>query len=599
MNLDEVRKTYSERRERNKALVEQLKKQQLLLSLLRLALFVGGVILSVIVFRYSVLAGVIEVLLITAAFIFLVLKFSDCSDRISFTQNLFTLNDNEINALDGDYSAFADGSEWADNRHDFSGDIDLFGEDSLFRYLNRTVTGPGKKLLAEWLMDPFSLCKEITARQEALRELLDKLDWRQTFLAYGLDKPLSIQEITGLEEWLNQKDDFFSARVMKPVSFIFPAAAIISLLLAFTGILPYRVFLIVFAFNISLIGILLTRINKVHSMVTRKEIFLSSVENLIRSFKNEQFKSSILNAIQGKIYSDQNSAANKIRKLKNLIRAFDSRLNLFVGFILNGLLLWDFHCIIRLEEWRASAASDLPVWLNLIGEIDAFNSLAGYAWNNPENTYPLINEGKPVLDAIKLGHPLLDRKTRVDNNFTIDHSGLVVIITGANMAGKSTFLRTVSVNLVLAMIGAPVCAERMSFTPIRLFTSMRTTDSLSRNESYFYAELKRLKSLKERLEKEESLFFILDEILKGTNSSDKSTGSKLFMKQLIELGATGLIATHDISLGEMEEEFPENVVNKCFEIEINGENISFDYILRDGITRKMNAVVLMKQMGIA
>jgi len=282
-----------------------------------------------------------------------------------------------------------------------------------------------------------------------------------------------------------------------------------------------------------------------------------------------------------------------------VIKAFDSRLNLFVGFVFNALFLWDFHCILRLEKWRRSAASNLPGWLNLLGRIDALNSLANYAFNNPGHAYPQIINGGPVMEAFRLGHPLLKREIRIDNDFSIQHKGLVFIITGAKMAGKSTFLRTVAVNMVLAMTGAPVCAEKMILSPIRLFTSMRTTDSLSHNESYFYAELKRLKILKERLEKGETIFFILDEILKGTNSTDKSLGSKLFLRRVIELGGTGLIATHDISLGDMEKEFPENVVNKCFEIEIDGENISFDYLLRDGITRKMNAAALMKQMGIA
>lgn len=599
MNVEEVRKTYTDRRERYSYLLERLQKQQLLLSLLRLAVFIAGVVISAVVTGYSLPAGIITVILMTAVFIFLVLRFSVCSERIEFTRNLLTINDNEVNALNGDYSAFASGSEWTDSRHDFSGDLDLFGEDSLFRYLNRTVTGPGKKFLAEWLMNPCRDGSGINARQEAVKELSGKLDWRQKFSSYGLDKPLSIEEIKNLEEWLNSRNNLFRSGLMKSVPLVLPSAAILTLLLAFTGILPYRVFFLLFLFNLFLVGIFLNRINRIHSMVTRKEIFLSSVENLIRSFESEKFNSSILNKIQGKIYSEQDSAANRIRKLRNLIRAFDSRLNLFVGFILNGFLLWDFHCINRLEKWRESAASDLPAWLSLLGEIDAFNSLAGYAFNNPGNIYPEVTNGIPVLDAAGLGHPLLQRESRVDNDFKINHNGLVFIITGANMAGKSTFLRTVSVNMILAMAGAPVCARKMCFTPVSLFTSMRTTDSLSHNESYFYAELKRLKSLKERLEKGEKLLFILDEILKGTNSSDKSTGSKLFLKQLIDLGGTGLIATHDISLGEMEQEFPENVVNKCFEIGIDGEEISFDYILRDGITRKMNAVVLMKQMGIA
>jgi DNA mismatch repair ATPase MutS len=203
-----------------------------------------------------------------------------------------------------------------------------------------------------------------------------------------------------------------------------------------------------------------------------------------------------------------------------------------------------------------------------------------------------------VFSAINLGHPLIDESSRVCNDFTLERCGNVCIISGANMAGKSTFLRTVAVNYILGMIGAPVCARELKFTPLKLFTSMRTVDSLSKNESYFYAELKRLRILKTRIEKGESIFFILDEILKGTNSADKSLGSNLFLKRMVELGATGLIATHDTSLGEMEKTYPGLVNNKCFEIEIDGENIIFDYKLHNGITKKMNAALLMKQMGI-
>ena len=239
-----------------------------------------------------------------------------------------------------------------------------------------------------------------------------------------------------------------------------------------------------------------------------------------------------------------------------------------------------------------------PVWLEMLGKVDAFISLGNYAFNNPDFVYPAISESNRVFFARKLGHPLIEDEKRVCNDFVIENSGIICIISGANMAGKSTFLRTIAVNYILGMSGAPVCASEMNFTPMKLFTSMRTTDSLSHNESYFYAELKRLKLLKSRLEAGESLFFILDEILKGTNSADKSLGSKLFLEKMVKLGGTGLIATHDTSLGEMENKNPGTIINKCFEIEIDGETIKFDYKLQPGITHKMNAVLLMKQMGV-
>ncbi len=407
------------------------------------------------------------------------------------------------------------------------------------------------------------------------------------------------KEINSLREWLAENDDFFSSPVMKIAPYVLPPVVLITLSLVIAGVLPYIIFLLLYVFNLFLIGLFLKKSNRIHAMVSRKQLFLSSFEQLVSSFEKEEFKSDLMAGIKEKLCAGQGSVASKIKELNNIISAFDNRLNLFVGLILNGFLLWDFQCIMKLEKWRRSAASGLPVWLILLGKSDGLNSLANFSFNNPEISFPEVVKNGPVLEVFGMSHPLLKKETRVCNDFSVGQLGQVFIITGANMAGKSTFLRTVAINMVLGMTGAPVCAEKMRFTPLKLFTSMRTVDSLSHNESYFYAELKRLKALKERLEKGEEIFFILDEILKGTNSTDKSLGSKQFLRRIIDLGGTGLIATHDISLGEMVTEYPGNVVNKCFEIEIDGENISFDYLLRDGITRKMNAAALMRQMGIA
>jgi hypothetical protein len=598
MNQEDIGKTYTDLKQKNEILLAGLKKQQLLISLLRLFVFLAGAILSAIAFSYTVTGGIFALLITIISFLFLVKKFEDYSGKITITQNLIAVSGNEINALGGDYSAFDGGSDLNDSKHDFSGDIDLFGEDSLFRYLNRTVTGSGRSQLARWLSEPYDLREKILVRQEAVRELAGKLTWRQQFMAFGLDKPLNDKEIESLHDWLNESDDSYSSPLMRISSFVLPMTAMITLFLVIAGVLPFMVFLLLYVFNLLLIGLFLKKSNRIHSMVSRKQLFLSSFRQLVGSFEKEQFKSDELTSIKEKLCARQGSVAFKIKELNNIISAFDNRLNLFVGLILNGLLLWDFHCIMKLEKWRRSAAKSLPEWLILLGRVDGINSLGNYAYNNPDNSFPQVVENGPLLEAFRMGHPLLKRETRISNDFSVRQRGQVFIITGANMAGKSTFLRTVAVNMVLGMTGAPVCAEKMKLTPLKLFTSMRTVDSLSHNESYFYAELKRLKALKERLENDEDIFFILDEILKGTNSTDKSLGSKQFLRRVIDLGGTGLVATHDISLGEMETEYPVNVVNKCFEIEIDGENISFDYLLRDGITRKMNAAALMRQMGI-
>jgi DNA mismatch repair ATPase MutS len=377
-----------------------------------------------------------------------------------------------------------------------------------------------------------------------------------------------------------------------------PAAAISSLLLMVTGILPYPVFLFFFLMNLFYIATGLIKINEIHNALSKKYNFLSSMTRLLKAFENEPFTSPVLNDIKVNISGEKVSAARSVRKLGRLIQAFDSRNNQIVGVILNGLLLWDYQSISRLEKWKSEYKKLFPVWLEMIGEIDAYISLGNYSFNNPDFVYPIESDNLNVFSAKNIGHQLIDESKRVCNDFSLGKKGTVCIISGANMAGKSTFLRTVAINYILGMIGAPVCATEMNFMPGKLFTSMRTIDSLSDNESYFYAELRRLNTLKSSIENGEPVVFILDEILKGTNSADKSTGSKLFLQRIVANGGTGLLATHDTSLGKLESEYPGVIINKCFEIDIDGENIRFDYKIHDGITQKMNAVFLMKQMGI-
>lgn len=598
MGRDEIKIIYEELKRENEALFRKKKKLLLLISIIRLVVFAGGIILSVAAFSWTVFAGIITSVVVLATFLFLLKLYAEESAKMTFFESLIKINNDELSALSGDYSSFDDGSEWIDPEHDFAHDIDLFGKDSLFRYLNRTVTGYGRELLAKWISDPYILRERISERQESVKELVSKLKWRQEFIAGGIDRPIEKHDLAGLEDWLSDRNLLLSPASKKAGVYFLTVSAVVSLCLVLSGIIAFGIFSGFFLLNLLITGFGLRHTNRVHSMVSKKYIFLSSFGRLVSSLENEKFSSRLMADIRNELSEGSGSAAGRIKKLSRIVQAFDSRLNIFVGFLLNGILLWDFHCVLALEKWKTESVNDIPRWFKLIGEADGLISLANHSFNNPGFVFPEVSETGLIFSAEKLGHPLISGDRRICNDFEIDSKGLIFIITGANMAGKSTFLRTIAVNMILAMAGATVCAEKMKFMPVRLFTSMRTTDSLSHNESYFYAELKRLKILKERLMSGENLFFILDEILKGTNSTDKSTGSKLFLKKIIETGGTGLIATHDISLGEMESEFPGKVLNRCFEIEIDGEKISFDFVLREGITKRMNAAILMRQMGI-
>lgn len=599
MHSGSPRDIYLLNAEKNNLLCNKQKKLLLTLSLLRLFVFAGGAALTIAGFTISPAAGIGSALITIITFLFLLNRYEFNLEKKEFYANLETINRNEINALKGDYSPFNDGSRWINPDHDFSNDTDLFGKDSLFRFLNRTVTGHGRDILAGWLSEPYEISKEIKPRQEAISELASRMEWRQAFTAYGIGKSLEKEDIEGVLTWLNDKSPYLSSSVLKIVIWLFPALAIASLILLIAGYIHYLIFTFIFFLNLLLILSQIRNTGKIQMQVSKKYSYLSSLGRLLESIEKESFNAAILRDISDNISEGGQAAVRRINKLSRIIQSFDSRLNILVGFALNGMLLWDFHCIRALEKWKAESKDYLPDWLNCVGKIDAFISLANFAFNNPGYSFPELSDQSGVFSASAMGHPLIREDKRVCNDFCIPGVGKVFIITGANMAGKSTFLRTVAVNFILAMTGAPVCAKELKFIPLNLFTSMRTTDSLSHNESYFYAELKRLKTLKTRLEEGEEMLFILDEILKGTNSVDKSNGSKLFMKKILELNGTGLIATHDTSLGDLENEFPGIIINKSFEIEIDGENISFDYKLQDGITTKMNAALLMRQMGIA
>ncbi len=598
MKRDQIRETYLDISAKYKTLESREERVLLYLSFSRFFSFTGGLVLIWFGFRIGLYLGLVILPAVTVLFLWLLKLYSSHSVKKEFLSNLSVINRNEAAAISGDFSAFEGGNSYADTGHDFSNDVDLFGNLSLFQYLNRTVTGYGRDILAGWLSDPFLLSSQLTLRQETIKEIASRKKWRHEFMAHGMRKPLEKNHIKSLLDWLDEGNIIKSAPVIKAMIYILPSMTILSFVFLLSGLLPYTVFTTFFLLNLFFVVTWLRRTNKIHAVLSKKYNYLTSMDGLLKSFDNEIFTSKEMNDIKLGISGKKHSASVSVKKLSRLIQAFDSRMNILAGFILNGLLLWDYHCIYRLEKWRHKNKILFPEWLELLGKVDAYISLGNYADNNPDFSYPLISENGNVISARELGHQLIDYEKRVCNDFVLEQKGTICIISGANMAGKSTFLRAVAVNFILGMTGAPVCAKEMKFTPLRLVTSMRTTDSLSNNESYFYAELRRLKMLKSGIEQGEPILFILDEILKGTNSADKSLGSKLFLGKLVSLGATGLIATHDTSVCLMENDFPGKFINRCFEVEIDGEMISFDYKLQNGITHKMNAALLMKQMGI-
>ena len=547
--------------------------------------------------RFSITGAVAVSTIFFITFLTLVKIYAAISRKKEHLSRLIAINENEIKALNFEFSQFDDGAAFINHDHPFTYDLDIFGPDSIYQFLNRSASLIGKQTLAQWLSNPLTDEKSILLKQEAIKELASKTDCRQNFQASGQIYSEEEKDIESVHLWLSEPVHYLGRKIYPALCFIAPVMSAVLIILTAINLKYFSLLAYSFLAQLFLIGTHLKINNKIHDIIGTKLNLLKKFSMLFSYIEENDFISEELVSLKHKLQPDNNPAQKVIKNLSSLVSAFDNRLNLFAGVLLNGFVLWDIQCVLRLEKWKSKNKFNIEKWFDVLGEFDAYCSLSNFAFNNPEYCYGLPVK-EPVIKITDTGHPLIRSSERVDNDILIESAGIFIIITGANMAGKSTFLRTVAINLLMAMIGAPSCAREMQFKPSKLFTSMRSSDNLLKNESYFYAELKRLKELLELLRQNNEVFIILDEILKGTNSIDKQRGSKAVLKEIIRLKGTGLIATHDLELASLEDVYPDNIRNKCFEIEIKGSEILFDYKLYDGITKKMNASLLMRQMGI-
>ncbi|MFV8327936.1 MutS-related protein [Flavobacterium sp. ZS1P14] len=510
-------------------------------------------------------------------------------------QALLDINENERSYLKRKEIPFENGGEFNDFHHPYAYDLDIFGEHSLFQNLNRTALFIGKKTLAKQLLTILPN-GEIVRNQKALKELAEKLDWRQEFLALA---KISCDTKSGYES-LVQWSKFESTPLSKTsilVSFITPVlflGTFIGYLLtsnpAFLSVLS-----ILFVFNLGFLGKYLKRIQIEIANASNIDKIIKQYGLLMQKIENESFQSEKLIDLQQKLTFKKENASIHLKQLATLFSNMDSIGNFVTGLLFNGTFLFNFHVLKGLIQWKKGHTEALEDWLEVIGEFEMLNSLANLAYNNPEFAYPTLNTNYEI-DFTNLGHPLLNMQTRVGNTVSF-HPESFMILTGSNMSGKSTFLRSLGINMVLAGMGSPVCAVQANVHPLPVLVSMRLSDSLSDSESYFFAEIKRLKQIMDELENRPA-FVLLDEILRGTNSDDKRNGTIEVVKKIISKKAIGAIATHDIEVCLTTNEYPGILTNKCFEVEIVADDLHFNYKLRDGICKNRSATFLMKKMGV-
>lgn len=594
---DEILKKYRDLHKQYQVQAEKKKNELRMLSLARLVSFVSILPVIIILSPINTALAIGIVLLLLAFFLFLVKKFFASEKQLLYFQNLAKINQDEIDALKYDFSHFDPGTEFTEHQHNYSFDLDLYGAPSFFQFLNRTVTNHGKKHLASILNESFRTKEQIISKQEAIQELADKLNWRQHFMAISQETEDNKSQVP-IDELIRETIPLKHEKATHFLPLIFPILLAICTSLFFANVLTGQIFLIAFLAQFIIYMFHARTISKFNSLFQSQGKLLGKYAKMLQQVEKLDTKSEFIRTLKLQLSEKDKTASEITAELQRILDQFDYRQNIFVAFILNFILLWDIRCVAKLYRWQQKYAAKLPKWFEVIAEVDALVSLANCNFNHPDWTVPEVLDSGFHFRAENLGHPLIPEERCIRNSFEMKEAEQIVIITGANMAGKSTFLRTVGINLILASNGCKVCATDFKFSPVRIYTNMRTTDNLMKDESYFYAELLRLQAMLQLLRNGENLFVIVDEMLKGTNSIDKLNGSKELIHRLVLLKTHGIVATHDLGLTELASVYPANLKNQCFEVQLNENDLSFDYKLKDGVTKTMNATFLMKKMGI-
>ncbi|GEP51102.1 hypothetical protein FNO01nite_17740 [Flavobacterium noncentrifugens] len=527
-------------------------------------------------------------------FVFLMRKHSELSYQKKLKQALVKINSDEIDYLERKSLPFENGSQHQDFSHLYAYDLDIFGEHSLFQNLNRTTTFIGQKILANQLLTLLSN-EQILQNQAAIQELSGKLEWRHELMALGKISHDNKEQYENLLRWSRSGNSPLS-KFQVFLSFLSP----ILLIGSFAGYLItddsflIKITSFLFAFNLFLLGLCTKRIKSEIQHAEGIDKIINQYSEIVKNIETENFLSEKANVLKQQLFVENHSASAHLKKLSGLFSNMDSIANLFSTVLFNGIFLFHVHVLKALLHWRKNHSAQLEKWLDTIGEFEMLSSLANLAYNNPDFAFPNLND-QHTIDFKNLSHPLLNKETRAGND--VKFNPQFMILTGSNMSGKSTFLRSLGINMVLTGIGSAVCADEANVHPLPVLVSMRLSDSLADSESYFYAEIKRLKQIMDGLENKRA-FVLLDEILRGTNSDDKRSGTIGVVKKMIEKQAIGAIATHDIEVCQMTNEFPGSLANKCFEVEIINNDLHFDYKLRNGICQNKSATFLMTKTGI-
>jgi hypothetical protein len=512
--------------------------------------------------------------------------------------------------LDGTWAGMGSaGERYLDPAHPYAQDLDLFGVGSLFELLSTARTQAGEKTLARWLLEPAEPAV-VRARQEAVAELRPRLDLRERLAVVAEDARSGV-DADALAEW-GEAPPGFGGRGLRLALWaltllgICGAAAGMALLLGLTGSvvltggtsLWLRDFLLA---TVAINGWFYYRQHKrageVVAAVERAAHELGLVSEVLVLLERERFQSPLLAALGESLAAEGAPPSRRLAQLKRLIEYLDSRDNVFVRMA-EIFILWTPHMAARVEEWRRRSGPAVRRWLAAVGEIEALCSLASHAYEHPGDTFPEFTEASPLIEAEEIGHPLIPEAKLVRNSVSLGGELRLLVVSGSNMSGKSTLLRTLGVNVVLAQAGGPVRAVRLRLSPMAVGASIQINDSLRGGVSRFYAEILRLRRILDETSGARPVLFLIDEFLHGTNSHDRRIGAEALVRGLLERGAMGLITTHDLALAGIVDTLDGRARNVHFEDRIEEGKIHFDYLMQPGVVRKSNAIELMRSVGL-
>jgi len=560
---------------------EQLRKQYNTFALLRLI-----AIIATIDYGYQTVQDGSWVKAILAVanlvlFFLLIVRHKNISLQRQIAKAKININEQEIAFLEH-RTLFADnGKEFAIPNHPFAHDLDVLGEGSLYQYLNRTHTFLGKKLLAKRMLSPTPL--SIEATQQEIKALTPNLGWRQNFMAHTSLINDSAAFYQHLAQWVAAPTPVLP-RYVRFLLWGLPVLLLSTLLLGYgweNEILKSLSHLLI---TVNLV-VFLSFIGK----MTKEKLGFERAYAMLYAFKQ------CIEQIETHFPEKDKGASKQIAQLSRLLDDLDSVSNILVSVPLNIFSFYHLHRYQALLQWKRAHAGEIMDWFEQVAETEVLCSFANYSYNHPDFAYPTLNKEYRIhFEA--MGHPLIPDTQRICNDITLDE-GHFVILTGSNMSGKSTFLRSLGVNMLLCQMGLPVCAHKADLHPLPLLVSMRLSDSLNEGQSYFFAEINRIQQIVEQLQQERCIV-LLDEVLRGTNSEDKQYGTVKIIERLLSLKALGIVATHDITVCQLANHYPTQLQNLCFESMIVEGELRFDYRLREGVCQNKNATFLMKKLGI-